>query len=122
VEIPIIDIVSNEDADEKSEDGGFDNDDCDEDFDEIKVAIVLGTRYVENYKSIQTKQSGFAIANPEFRDSARIEMLAEMLGENSIVRSMNCIEGSNEFHISAFFGKRAARNIEFSELKVQILI
>jgi hypothetical protein len=83
---------------------------------------VLGTRYVENCKSIRTKQSGFAIADPEFRDSARIEMLAEILGENSIVQSMNCIEGSKEFRITAFFVKSAARNIKFSELKVQILI
>jgi hypothetical protein len=122
----VVDLSSSADLD--GEDGDENSLDDDENITNItsinekKVALVLGTRYVSDYKSLQITQK-FPITDIIFRDSVRIEMLSEMLGEDSIVKSMNYAEGSNsEFHIEASFGRRAVRNnVELSKLKVFIL-
>jgi hypothetical protein len=81
-----------------------------------KIAIVLGARYDPNYQSIYTSLSS-GICNTLFRDSVRIEMLGEMLGKGSIVKSMNRILGNEEHHISADFGRRAANIEKLKNLK-----
>jgi regulator of replication initiation timing len=81
-----------------------------------KITIVLGTRYDPNYGSIFNNQSN-GVANTLFRDSIRIEMLAEILGKEYCVKSMNDQAVDNEFHISACFGRRAANCERMSEFK-----
>jgi hypothetical protein len=81
-----------------------------------KIVFVLGTRYDPNYGSIFNSQNN-GVASTIFRDSIRIEMLAEILGDEYCVKSMNDLVGDNEFHISACFGKRAANCESISEYK-----